>query len=208
MISVLLVIALIAECLAASVSFGPSSYTGIVYRGNDLLVLNSTEGVELRVYYPPETNVQYCESERNETSDNATVTFYAKQNGLTVYQTSFAGATQIVSGLRNLSETYFPYLVSCVNGKVEFLATLPGQIIAGSPSLFLAPSINDCVNRTRFAVSSARSVLNCTVATPAPTFTFAPTTTALPGRDTSGGPETEIGLFIATLSVFCFFLFV
>lgn len=201
-----LLTALAQQGLVLAVTFGRPSYTGVVYRGNDVLVFNSSEGIELHVFYEQNTKVQYCEQERNETSDNATLTFYARQGGINWPLASLAGATQKRSGNVSLSETYIPYLISCDAGMVNFLGSTPGQIIANEPSPFLSATIFDCVNRTIFSIRTVPTPLLCTVPTPAPTFTPAPTIQALPGRD-SGATDAHVSLFVSVVFVVIFLYF-
>jgi hypothetical protein len=208
---VLLLLACFAQqslALPSNIFFPRQSYTGILWRGNDLMVFNSTEGYEMRVTYDANTYVQYCETERNETSDLALFSFYVRRLGVTEDTYSFTGATQIVTGRRNLSETYIPYLLECKNGKVNFLGDVPGQIpiIAGTPSPFLSPQIEDCVNRTRFTRQNVVTDLNCTAPTPAPTFTPAPTVQAVPGN-VSAATNTHVSLFVSIVFVVVIALF-
>lgn len=205
MLLFLLCLLCFSQALAQTVSFGRSSYTGVVYRGNTVLVFNSSDGVEMHVRYDQDTQVQYCELERNETSDNATLTFFAKQGNTVLYQTSLSGATQKRTGQINLSETYIPYLISCAAGSVSFLGSTPGQIIANEPSPLLGATIFDCVNRTMFTIRTVPVALSCVVPTPAPTVTIAPTTRAVPGR-ASGAIRTHVSIFVVMLVIFLYFL--
>ncbi len=205
MLLFLLCLLCLSQAFAQTVSFGRLSYTGVVYRGNTLLVFNSSEGIEMHVRYEQDTQVQYCELERNETSDNATLTFFAKQGDAVLYQTSLSGATQKRTGEINLSETYIPYLISCDAGSVTFLGSTPGQIITNEPSVFLGATIFDCVNRTMFTVRTVPVPLSCVVPTPRPTVTIAPTTQAIPGR-ASGAVRTHVSIFVVMLVIFLYFL--
>lgn len=57
MLLFLLCLLCFSQALAQTVSFGRSSYTGVVYRGNTVLVFNSSEGVEMHVRYDQDTQV-------------------------------------------------------------------------------------------------------------------------------------------------------
>lgn len=202
----LLCVALQQAC-AFNIFFPSFSYTGVVWRGAEVMVFNTSEGYEMRVAYVRNTSVQYCETERNETSDQATLSFFVRQSGNVLYETSLSGATQIVSGRRNLSETYIPYLLECTQGKVNFLGAVPIPIIAGVPSPALSPQIEDCVNRTLFTRRNVPTELNCTAPTQAPSFTFQPTTAALPGRDSGAEAFQTHFVVVALIIVSCLHLF-
>ncbi len=207
-VAVLLVLlALFQASDAAFVSLSRYSYTGVVNRGNDVLVFNSTAGVELRVLYRADTSVQYCETERNETSDNATLTFYAQQFGTKLYETSLFGATQIVSGNKSLAETTVAYLISCDAGKVNFLGDVPYQIVPGLQSIFLQPTVYDCVNRTAFTRRTLATELNCSFPTQSPTtgFTPRPTTAVSPGGFSSAH-KPSIEWAVVVILVFALFM--
>jgi hypothetical protein len=201
-----LAIFLFQAAVAQNVVLGRYSYTGVVHRGNDILVFNSSAGVELRVSYPAQTNVQYCESERNETSDNATLTFYAQQFGVKLYETSLAGGTQKQTGNVSLSETYFPYLVSCDAGKINFLGTEPALGLPIYPSMFLKPVIFDCVNRTAFVRQTVVTELNCSYPTPQPTtgFTSGPTVAYRPTFSSANSNSVSLLVVVAAACVLFF----
>ena len=202
----LLAVCSASQTLSQNIFFPQVYYTGILFKGNDYMVLNSSEGIELHVYFEPETNVQYCETERNETSDNATLTFYAKQGGVRLYEASFAGSTQTERGNVSLKLGMIPYAIACENGAIHLTAAEPVFLPGTPPSPLLTPSVYDCVNRTRFTRRTALTPLNCTAPTFAPTFTPAPTIQALPGRD-SGATDAHVSLFVSVVFVVIFFYF-